>query len=500
VLTVYGNVAGGQATVALSGVATAAAAVVLNPVVVNFPATTIGATSGVQNVTVSNTGGTSVGVQTLSVTGDFAVAANTCGPTLGPGVGCTVAIGFTPTASGTRTGSLTVVDDLGTQSATLSGVGTSPATDTLSPLSLSFSAQQLGTTSGVQQVTLTNVGDVALTLISAQITTGDFSVVNGCGNSLNARSSCSIGVVFQPRSVGPGTGVLTVADEFRSQSVALSGVGVAPAGVSLSPTSGLSFGATGVGGRSAPQVITLANNGGLPLQLQGVSPTGDFAVVAGSDSCGAVLAVSTACSMQVVFAPVAGGVRNGTLTVTDNALNSPQTMQLVGTGVDFSLTADGSTSVTIASGKNAVYPLLLTPVAGESGSVSFSCSGVPANATCNVSPATVDLAATTVVSVTLNTGAATAATSFRGRLVWLGVLVPFGWLGWRRRGLMKLVSVGVVCALMVMSGCGSGRKIPGDSGVPGSPTTLTPAGTYGLVVTAASAGVNRTVNLTLVVQ
>ena len=67
-----------------------------------------------------------------------------------------------------------MTDDAGTQTASLSGTGDSPATDALSPLTLSFAAQQLTTASAVQQVMLTNNGDAALTLIAAQITSGRF--------------------------------------------------------------------------------------------------------------------------------------------------------------------------------------------------------------------------------------------------------------------------------------------------------------------------------------
>jgi len=68
-------------------------------------------------------------------------------------------------------GSFSITDSVGTQTASLTGVGVLPATDTLSPLSLAFAAQQLNTTSATQQVTLANSGDAALLLIAAQITT-----------------------------------------------------------------------------------------------------------------------------------------------------------------------------------------------------------------------------------------------------------------------------------------------------------------------------------------
>ncbi len=498
VLTVYGNVAGGQATVALIGTATAAGAVVLNPVMVSFPTTTVGASSTAMNVTISNTGsntgGSVVGLQTPVVTGDFAISANTCGTTLASQTGCTVALVFRPTASGAQQGTLTVVDDAGTQTAALSGTGTLPATDGLAPLSLSFAQQQMGTASAAQQVTLTNTGDAALTLIAASAA-GDFSVVNACGNSLNGHSSCSMSVVFNPRNVGLETGTLTVADEYRSQTVALSGVGVAPPGVSLSPSSGLTFGATGVGLTSAGQTVTLTNNGGLPLSIASVSTAGDFAIAAGGNGCGATLAQGSACTIQVVFTPTAGGARTGSLTVVSNAPNSPQTLALSGASVDFTLGADGATTVTVASGQSAVFPLLLGSGAGVSGTVAFTCTGAPANAVCTVTPASVTLGTTTVVSVTVQTGVTSASLPGVGRGIWFVVLVPGLFVVRRRRALV------VLCCLMLMAGCGSGRRIPGTGGSgSGSGGVATPSGTYPIVVSASSAGLSRTVNLMMVVQ
>ena len=137
-----------------------------------------------QFITISNTGGGSATLGTPTVTSGFILSANTCTSSLASNVGCTVGIEFQPTASGTRSGSFSITDSVGTQTASLTGVGVLPATDSLTPLALAFAAQQLNTTSATQQVTLTNSGDSSLLLIAAQITSGDFTVVNSCGNSL----------------------------------------------------------------------------------------------------------------------------------------------------------------------------------------------------------------------------------------------------------------------------------------------------------------------------
>lgn len=514
VLTVYGNVQGGQATVSLGGDGAPPAVIALNPVTETFGATLIGATSAIQNITISNTGGVPLGLQAVQISGDFHLTANTCGTTLPSSTGCTVSVTFLPTATGTRMGTLTVVDDLGTQTAVLTGQGSAPATDALSPMVLTFAPQQLTTASGMQTIVLSNVGDVPLTLISTQIVQGDFSVVNACGNSLSGHASCSIGIVFQPKSVGAATGVLRVSDQYRSQMVSLNGFGVAPPGVSLSPVNSLGFAALGVGIISSPQTVTVTNNGGLPLSLREIRATGDF-VVSSLGNCGTNLAVGSACALQVVFTPSATGPRAGILSVADDAPNSPQGIALNGTGVDFSLAADGSTTVTVANGKGAVFPLLLSSPANVPGSAAFSCTGLPANTTCSVSPGlTIALGQTTTVSVTVATGVTLSAASSRrnkgeeqdGRSGpwWLAILLPVGLLGWRHRSSVTIprlmAMAGLLCLLLPM-GCGATRRIPVD-GAAGTTTAVavTPPGTYPITVSASSAGLVRTIRLTLVVQ
>ena len=471
-LTVYGNVPGGQATATLTGTATPAAAIVLNPLTLTFPSTNVNATSPAQNITISNTGGTTATLQTPSVTGDFHLTANTCGATLAANTGCTVSIAFTPTASGARTGTFTLTDDAGTQTASLTGTGTAPATDALSPLALTFAAQQLTTSSPPQPITLTNSGDLPLTLIAAQIATTDFTVVNSCGNSLNPHSTCSLAVAFQPHSIGPITGTLTLSDQYRTQTIALTGTGIAPPGVSLSPASPLNFPATGVGLSALSPTITLSNNNLTPLLLQNLTLTGDFALVPATNTCGTTLAATTACTLQIAFAPTIGGPRTGFLTITDNSPTSPHTLQLTGTGVDFTLTANGSTTATIASGQNAVYPLLLTSAATTPGTATFTCTGAPANATCNVTPGSIALGSTTTISVTVLTGVTSATASTPSprdthRTLWLASLLPLSLLLLRRKRLPRLGILALLCILATLSGCGSGRVIP----PPGYPTS-----------------------------
>ncbi len=497
VLTVNGNVAGGQVTVPLSGIGTAPSAIVLTPAALHFPATSVGTTAGPLNLTVANTGGTIASLQSITATGDFSLSANSCGTTLAPQNSCTVSVTFTPTATGTRTGLLTVVDDVGTQVAPLSGLGGQPATDTLAPFALSFAPQLIGTASAAQQVTLTNDGDQTLTLIAPQITR-DFTVVSSCGASLPGHSTCAFAVTFVPGAVGSESGTLVVSDALRTQTVSLTGIGLAPAGVSLSPVAGLSFAASAIGQQSPAQTVTLTNNGGVQLSSISVAASGDFQV--GSNTCGSTLGAASSCIVQVLFTATQGGVRSGTLTFVDSAANSPQTLPLTGIGVDFSLTANGAASASVSSGQTANYLLLLQANSGVPGSAMFTCSGMPAAAFCTVSPAAPALstAGGTAITVTVETGQAHAQLiePFSHPVLWLGMLAPAGYLVSRRRhrGLLRL------CLFAALAGCGAGRTIPAGGGGTTTQIAVTPPGTYTVVVAAASAGLVRSVNLALVVQ
>jgi hypothetical protein len=208
-----------------------------------------------------------------------------------------------------------------------------------------------------------------------------------------------------------------------------------------------------------------------------------------------------------VFAPTVGGPRAGTLTVTDIAPNSPQTLSLTGSGVDFTLDPNGGTSLTIVNGQNAVYPLLLSSAANIPGTATFTCTGAPANSTCNITPSTVALGTTTTISVTVLTGVSSTAQSSRPQInrsgmVWLATLLPLGLLVVGRSRRSWLASSVLLGCLVVATGCGAGRAIPLQSGSNPNPTPvpITPAGTYTIVASASSGGLTRAVNLTLIVH
>ena len=145
------------------------------------------------------------------------------------------------------------------------------------------------------------------------------------------------------------------------------------------------------------------------------------------------------------------------------------------------------------------------------GTAALTCTGVPINATCLVVPASVPLGTgTATLVVTVATGVATASLATRPGNVWLALLLPVGALCLRRRrtpdrtmnpAIHRLLGIIILCCLGLASGCATGRTIPDIPTVaaPSTPTP-TPSGTSTIVVSATSAGLTRTVNLTLTVQ
>jgi hypothetical protein len=121
-------------------------------------------------------------------------------------------------------------------------------------------------------------------------------------------------------------------------SMPLSGIGTDQTfTVTLTPSS-LTFPLLLVGTASAPQPATLTNTGNQPVTISNISATAPFSQ---TNNCPSSLPVSGNCQIQVVFTPTDKGTVNGTLSVTDDAVGSPQKVTLSGTGtaVVLSLTA-----------------------------------------------------------------------------------------------------------------------------------------------------------------
>jgi Abnormal spindle-like microcephaly-assoc'd, ASPM-SPD-2-Hydin len=199
----------------------------------------------------------------------------------------------------------------------------------VSPISLSFGNEVVGTTSLAKTVTLTNTGTGTLE-ISSIMPSGNFAIsANTCGSTLAGKKSCKVSITFTPVALGRVTGTLTFNDNAVNspQTVLLAGTGVQPA--TLTPASAV-YAPQNVGTTSAAKTFTLTNNQPVDLTGIAISTTGHFAVSA--TTCEAGLIAKATCTISVTFNPTVTGTQTGQLIVHDSASNNPQTSNLAGTG------------------------------------------------------------------------------------------------------------------------------------------------------------------------
>jgi uncharacterized repeat protein (TIGR01451 family) len=260
----------------------------------------------------------------------------------------------------------------------------SSAAVTANPTSLTFGNQAQGTTSASQPVTITNVGTTNVTITGIAPST-NFGETNTCPTTLTSGggtgSNCTVDVTFAPTATGTLTGTVTVTYTStgsatpQTTTITLTGTGTAATGgtITIAPTA-LQFGDEGVGTTSGPQTFTVSNTGNAAVTFTSIAMSGDFAG-ATLAQCPSIAAGGPACTFHITFTPTATGVRNGTITFTDNATGSPQTVTLTGTGVaavigiaptslTFGSQAVGTTSAaqTVTVSNNGEFPLIFSSI------------------------------------------------------------------------------------------------------------------------------------------
>ncbi|HEX5410772.1 MAG TPA: SBBP repeat-containing protein [Terriglobia bacterium] len=154
-ITISDNAAGSPQAITVSGGGvTSAGTLSVSPASLTFAARTVGQTSPAQTVQLTNTGNAAINISNISTSGDFGQT-NSCGtlPTvLNVGATCSISVTFTPSATGSRTGSLTIDDDANNNPQGVSLTGTGNAVFTLAS-SVRSSVLLIGTKSATFTVT-----------------------------------------------------------------------------------------------------------------------------------------------------------------------------------------------------------------------------------------------------------------------------------------------------------------------------------------------------------
>jgi hypothetical protein len=127
---------------------------------------------------------------------------------------------------------------------------------------------------------------------------------------------------------------------------------------------------------SAPITVAITNGGAAPMHISNISAGGnsaaEFTNAVGSCSTTTV-AANASCTVSVTFSPLFSGPRSETLTVTDDAPNSPQVLNIVASAPPaFSVSSPSTTlSATVAAGQSANYALQRTPGLDFNGTISL---------------------------------------------------------------------------------------------------------------------------------
>jgi hypothetical protein len=234
----------------------------------------------------------------------------------------------------------------------------------------------------VTQLKPDGTGLVFSTCLGGDLDTAGFGIaldssgsayVTGCTDSATFATTSE---AFQRTGGGGDCVVFGAGDAFVSKISPLNATAV-----SLAPAA-MNFSAQVVGTTSALQDLHVLNVGNLPLTINSIAITGtnggDFVLQPYGNRCsiGTPLNGGGECDVGVTFTPTAQGARTATVTVTDNAPDSPQTIPLSGTGTTASAATLSAATLSfgndIVGVTSAAQPLTVT----SSGSANLIISTV----------------------------------------------------------------------------------------------------------------------------
>jgi hypothetical protein len=471
-----------------------ASGVALAPQALDFGDHPTGVATDPLVITVTNVGSQVLTISDVTVTGDY-TETNTCVGVLAAGGGnCTISATFKATATGTRDGTISILDDAagGSQTVTLTGNGITPVPAvTFSSESLEFEDRIVGTTSAPQTVTLTNSGSADLAITGVTIG-AYFTETNDCPDALAPQAFCTFSVAFAPTISGDLTADMSVTDNATGSphKVGLSGTAIAQFSLSAAQTSvtldrgtdSTTFSIT----LTAPSDFTSSVSLSCPDLGTSVCAFSPASITRDQSSTLTISSLKQVTSPELDFS-VEGGISGQSTTLDLSVLFR-----------DFSLSV-APTLASTAAGDPAPFVLTLTPANGFEGTVTLSCAFLPPETTCSFDPATVALAGTDAMTVNWS-----VATTLRGgvgppalpRFPWSWLLLGFGALSalafrLRRRLPRALIPAAAILLLALLFSSCSDYGFVGIRG--------TPSGTYSISVfaTSGSAVQAGTVSLTV---
>ncbi|MBL0174487.1 MAG: choice-of-anchor D domain-containing protein [Ignavibacteria bacterium] len=284
-----------------------------------------------RSLTVQNTGGAALNIaSTVIAPAAYAIVSGGGAQIIPPGGSVTMQLRFTPGASGSIPGTLTIASNASNSPSlvvSLIGSGLSQAPEIqLSSSSLDFGAVAVSSSS-TRSVTINNTGNAQLTLSSQAVGGTDaaqFVVTRLAASPIAAAGSDYVEIRFTPSSAGAKNATLTIAsnDPNRpSSTVSLSGIGTSGAQPRLSVSASLlDFGTAAVSALVTRDVV-LTNTGTAPLNISSQNVSG--AMFSLSTLAGGVIQPGAQSTARVAFQPTAQGTYNGSFDIASNDPTSP---------------------------------------------------------------------------------------------------------------------------------------------------------------------------------
>lgn len=417
----------------------------VSPTTVTFSLQGTGTTSAAQVITLTNNGNQTTTLSSITVSNnpsEYAMV-STCGGTLAVGAQCTLSVTFTPTAAGTRNGTITIQSNATPNTLNISLTGTAllrPANDDFAAaqvLTGTFSQSGIDTRGATKQtsdptpsqvcvggvdgfgpfftnnntiwykftptssgtMSLDTIGadyDTVLTVWTQNASTRRMQLVQAyCSDDIvpaqnqdsqlaNVAVTAGNTYYIMASSYDPGGGTMTF-----NFSTSLSGVAAAitisPSPVNISAVTGQTMGTV---------TVTYSNPTGSSVTVSNVSVNNGFSIL--SNGCG-VVASGGSCAVVLSRSGTVNGNASGTLTFTDNAAGSPRNIAVNLTATNFTLTGGRSIrplrSGSSASREESFAATLSVAEGGDAGqAISLDCEGAPAGSSCSVEPARVAFA------------------------------------------------------------------------------------------------------------
>jgi hypothetical protein len=295
---------------------------------VAFGGVTVGSTS-TKNITLTNTGGVPVTIASITST-DPQFSLTPESSTIAPSGNVTAAVKFQPTSKNTFSARFILQSNsiFGPDTISVTGSGNATAAIQTDKSSLSFGSVKKGSSKALA-IRISNSGNDTLTISSITTTNPKFTVTIA-SKVLAPGASFDDSVRFSPTAIGPVSGNLTLTSNAPSSPtvVPLSGTGASEVTVTIDHAN-ISYGDVVVGAHK-DTTVTITNTGNDTLRISSFTSGNPRFTV---ETPITLIAPAGVKIFTVRFAPDAAGPLSTVLTVTSNAVSSPNTITVDGIGV-----------------------------------------------------------------------------------------------------------------------------------------------------------------------